>query len=263
MDNALARVADMTRSVSQEDQYNKCGEQYRLRRVERVRPRPAAWSYQGTAFHSACEVYEGSGRTMPLEAVSEVYSQEYSRLASKALDQEPNTDRWLTAGPSGADDIVNRYRLGKGQTEEYVKWAEHKGPRIWPGDGQRNGIELHLTATLGGVKVQGYIDQLVSEPDGSVRIRDLKTGSTKSRFQLETYALLVRKSLGLVVRKGDWYLAKTGKLSRPVDLSGVTEEEVGGRYAAMDQGVKAGIFEPKPGFNCRFCDVSHACSFKR
>ncbi|MFI5802960.1 RecB family exonuclease [Streptomyces sp. NPDC051561] len=263
MSTRFEKVATMTRSVSQVEQYEKCPEQYRLRRVEKVSPRPAAWSHQGTAFHEACEVYEGSGRAMGSAEVEEVYSERYSALANASLDQEPDTDKWMTAGPSGADDIAQRYTLGMRQTAAYVAWAEKNQPQLWKSQGGRLGIELHLTAEISGIKVQGYVDQVPTEPDGSLRIRDLKTGSTKSKFQLKTYGILARKVLGAVVNSADWYLAKTGGLSRTVDLTKVTEEEVGESFKALDEGVKAGNFPAKPGFLCRFCDVSHACSFKR
>ncbi|WP_406305795.1 PD-(D/E)XK nuclease family protein [Streptomyces sp. NBC_00885] len=254
----------MTRSVSQAEQYlDKCAYAYFLRRVEGVSPRPAAWSHQGTAFHSACEAFELSGRQMTAEDAVELFSTEYSDAVNKSLDKEPDTDRWMTAGPDGVSDIEARYVLGRQQTAAYVTWAKDNGPQLWKAPDGVPGIELHLTASIGGIRVQGYIDQLVAEPDGSVRIRDLKTGSTKSRFQLQTYAVLVRKALGLEVNAGDWYQARKGGLTRPVDLSGVTEDEVGERYAEMDQAVKRAEFPARPGFNCRFCDVSHACSLRR
>ncbi|MEU4492607.1 PD-(D/E)XK nuclease family protein [Streptomyces sp. NPDC023998] len=249
--------------MSQLEQYGKCPEQYRLRRVEGITPRPAAWSHQGTAFHAACETFELGGRQMSAMDAVELFSTEYSDAVNKALDKEPDTDQWMTAGPDGTSDIEARYVLGQEQTAAYVHWAKENGPQLWKAPDGTPGIELHLTADIGGVRVQGYIDQLVAEPDGSVRIRDLKTGSTKSRFQLETYAVLVRKALGLEANRGDWYQAKKGGLTRPVDLSEITEDEVGEKYREMDQGVKRAEFPARPGFNCRFCDVSHACAFRR
>ncbi|MCY0963014.1 RecB family exonuclease [Streptomyces sp. H27-H5] len=253
----------MTRSVSQTEQYEKCGHQFFLRRVEGVIPRPAAWSHQGTAFHSACEVYERGGRQLSAGDVVDLFSTEYSEAVNGALEQEPDLDHWMTAGPDGASDIEARYVLGQQQAAGYVSWAKAHGPELWKAPDGTPGIELHLTADIAGIKVQGYIDQLVAEPDGSVRIRDLKTGTTKSKFQLQTYAVLVRKALGLKVAVGDWYQAKKNGLTRPLDLSGVTEEEVGAKYVEIDQGVKRADFPAKPGFNCRFCDVSYACSFRR
>ncbi|MGW0087837.1 PD-(D/E)XK nuclease family protein [Streptomyces sp. NPDC003328] len=254
----------MTRSVSQTEQYlDKCAHAYYLRRVEGVTPRPAAWSLQGTAFHGAIETYEKGGRGLDVETVADLFSTDYAAAVNRELAKEPNLERWMTAGPDGASDIEARYVTGRAQTAAYVQWAQENGPSLWKASDGRVGIELHLEAEIGGVKVQGYIDQLVNETDEAVRVRDLKTGSTKSKFQLQTYAVLVRKALGLEVEKGDWYMAKSNGLSRPLDLSKVSEDEVGQKYADMDAGVKRGDFPANPGFGCRFCDVSHACTFSR
>ncbi|QCX75700.1 PD-(D/E)XK nuclease superfamily protein [Streptomyces sp. YIM 121038] len=258
-----ADVFDIPRSPSQAEQYLKCPEQYRLRRVVRVEPRPAAWSHQGSAFHSAIEAFELGGRKSSAREVQEVFGREYSRLTKSALNKEPNLDRWMTAGPPGGADIENRYRLGLKQTESYVQWSRGQGPRIWQGADGAPGVELDLAHEICGVKVRGIIDQLIVEADGSARIRDLKTGSSRSKFQLETYAVLVRKALGVETNGGDWYMAKTGRLSRRVDLSHATEEAVGSAYAELDRGIKAGEFPARPGFHCRFCDVSHACNYAR
>jgi putative RecB family exonuclease len=218
---------------------------------------------QGNAFHSAIETFELGGRRLDEESTAELYSQDYASRINKELDREPDLTKWLTAGPDGGADIEARYVLGRNQTKAYVSWATDHGPSLWKGPEGLPGVELHLQAEIGGVQVQGYVDQLVSEPDETVRIRDLKTGSTKSRFQLETYAILVRKALGLEVSKGDWYMAKRNGLSRPLDLSIVSEDEVGQKYAEMDAGVKRGDFPARPGFSCRFCDVAHACTFRK
>lgn len=264
MSERYNRIRTMTRSVSQTEQYlDKCAHAYYLRRVEGVTPSPAAWSMQGNAFHSAIETFEMGGRRLGEESTAELFSQDYSERINKELDKEPDLSKWLTAGPDGGTDIEARYVLGRDQTKAYVSWSKDHGPSLWKDPQGRPGVELHLQAEIGGVQVQGYIDQLPQEPDDSVRIRDLKTGSTKSKFQLQTYAILVRKALGLVVNKGDWYMAKKNGLSRPLDLSQVSEDEVGQKYADMDAGVKRGDFPANPGFGCRFCDVSHSCTFKR
>jgi putative RecB family exonuclease len=270
-------ITTQPRSVSQTEQYEKCGWQFYLQRVERAVPRPAAWSFQGTAFHSAAEKFEKGMGMYSSDDMVQLFSDQYSALVNKALDKEPDLNRWLTASkkPAG-QDIEERYALGQKQVARYVEWSNEHQPAIWLdsegwngydiADAPTNptqGLELYFKVDLGGVAVRGYIDQLISEDDGSVRVRDLKTGSTKSEFQLQTYAVAVRKTFGVTVNRGDWYLGKTGNLSKPVDLSEVTEDQVAARYVAMDQGVKAGRFEATPGFHCNFCDVSHACRFSR
>ncbi|MFD5308299.1 RecB family exonuclease [Streptomyces ardesiacus] len=272
-------IENQPRSVSQVDQYEKCSWQFYLQRVERVVPRPAAWSFQGTAFHSAAEKFEKEFREPSEEEMVQLFSDQYSVLVNKAMQQEPDLSRWMTANkkPAG-QDIEDRYRLGQDQVQDYVRWSRENQPEIWvegsdlwdghdiseaPMYDLNQGLELYFKVELGGVVVRGYIDQLVTEDDGSVRVRDLKTGSSKSHFQLETYAVAVRKQFGEEVNRGDWYFGKTGKLSRPVDLSKVTEDQVAARFVEMDQGVKAGRFEAKPGYDCNFCSVSHACSYFR
>lgn len=256
------------RSVSQVDQYEKCGHRYYLSRVERVQERPAAWSFQGTAFHSAAEEMEKSGRTKTEEELVQLFSDQYAALVNKAMQQEPDLSRWMTAmkKPAG-QDIEDRYRLGQDQVRGYVRWSLKNQPQVATVRNRKGeeklGLELYFKAVLGGVEVIGYIDQLVTEKDGTLRVRDHKTGTTKSHFQLQTYAVAVEQQYGEVVNKGDWYMGKTGNTSRTVDLSEVTEDEVAARYVAMDQGVKAGRFEAKPGFDCGFCSVSHACSYFR
>ncbi|MGQ5602962.1 RecB family exonuclease [Streptomyces sp. EKS3.2] len=264
MSDRFSVLANMPRSVSQAEQYDKCAYQYELQRLRKVAPRPAAWSHQGTAFHAAIETYEEGGRKLTADQVADLFQDDYTRLINKSLAEEPNLDRWMTAGTDGQSDIEARYVLGMDQARAYVRWAEEHKPSIWKDQVTgKPGIERHLTADIGGVTVQGYVDQLLDRPDGSVRVRDLKTGSTKSKFQLQTYGVLARKVLGVEVNDADWYMAKTGGLSRPVDLTGVTEADVADRFVKVDQGVKAGDFPARPGFHCRFCDVSHACSAKR
>ncbi|MFF3416837.1 PD-(D/E)XK nuclease family protein [Streptomyces sp. NPDC002698] len=251
------------RSVSQVDQYEKCSWRWYLQRVERVTPRPAAWSHHGTAFHTAAEEWERSSRSLDPEAVAEIFHQEYTDLVNTALEKEPDTDKWLAAGRyTGGEDIERRYYLGMDHTRAYVAWSQVNEPDIWtnPDDGEP-GLELSFMVELGGIQVRGFIDQALDEGEETVRVRDLKTGTMRSKFQLQTYSVAMRKAWGVNVDSADWYLAKTGKLSRPVKVGEVSEDEIGQRFADMDAGVKRGDFPANPGFDCRFCDVSHACFF--
>lgn len=200
---------------------------------------------------------------MEPQEVEEVFHDEYTELVNEALEKEPDTDKWLAAGRyTGGEDIERRYVLGLEQTADYVVWSLTNKPDIWTTPEGDAGLELSFMVELGGIKVRGFIDQSLSEGENKVRIRDLKTGSTKSKFQLQTYAVATRKQWGVEVEKADWYLARDGRLSRPVKVGEVSEDEIGQRYADMDAGVKRGDFPASPGFDCRFCDMAHACFFK-
>ncbi|MFD5689618.1 RecB family exonuclease [Streptomyces rubiginosohelvolus] len=256
-------VENQPRSVSQTQQYEQCGWRWYLQRVARVRPRPAAWSVHGTAFHSAAEAWERSSRTLAADEVTELFHDEYTSNVNAALAEEPDTDRWMSAGRyTGGEDIERRYHLGMEQTAAYVEWSKANRPALWTEPyKQEPALELSFMVELGGVPVRGFIDQALDEGDGSVRVRDLKTGTMKSKFQLQTYSVAVRKLWGVAVTKADWYLARDGRLSRPLKVGEVSEDEIGQRFADMDAAVKRGDFPANPGFDCRFCDVSHACVF--
>jgi len=256
-------VESQPRSVSQTEQYEKCAWRWYLQRVERVRPRPAAWSFHGTAFHSAAEAWERSSRTLEADEVTELFHDEYTRMVNEALAEEKDTDKWLAAGRyTGGEDIERRYYLGLEQTAAYVQWSKDSRPKLWtePNEGGP-ALELSFMVELGGIKVRGFIDQALEDDDDKVRVRDLKTGTMKSKFQLQTYAVAMRKQWNVEVERADWYLAKDGRLSRPLKVGEVSEDEIGQRFADMDAGVKAGRFPANPGFDCNFCDVSHGCIF--
>ncbi|MEU3436746.1 PD-(D/E)XK nuclease family protein [Streptomyces sp. NPDC006863] len=256
-------VEDQPRSVSQTQQYEQCAWRWYLQRVARVRPRPAAWSFHGTAFHSAAEAWERSSHTMAAEEVKGLFHDEYTSKVDEALAEEPDTDVWMAAGRyTGGEDIERRYVLGMEQTAAYVEWSKANRPALWvePNTGAP-ALELSFMVELGGIQVRGFIDQALDEGGDSVRVRDLKTGTMKSKFQLQTYSVAMRKLWGVAVNRADWYLARDGRLSRPLKVGEVSEDEIGQRFADMDAGVKRGDFPANPGFDCRFCDVSHGCVF--
>lgn len=255
-------IENQPRSVSQVEQYEKCAWRWYLQRVERVEPRPAAWSIHGTAFHSAAEAWERSSRTMEPGEVDEVFCGEYTALVDKALAKWPDTDQWMSAGPyTGGQDIERRFSLGLAQTRAYVEWSQANKPAIWTEPSGAPGLELSFMVELGGIQVRGFIDQALDERKNTVKVRDLKTGTTKSKFQLQTYSVAMRIRWGVDVDTADWYLAKTGKLSRPLKVAEVSEDEIGQRFADMDAGVKRGDAPANPGYDCRFCDVNYACIF--
>ncbi|WP_370422524.1 RecB family exonuclease [Streptomyces sp. QH1-20] len=270
------RWAEMPRSVSQVTEFEECPYKAWLKRVERIEPRPAAWSTHGTAFHSAAEAFEKSGRELTADQAVTVFQDEYCQGINHDLGKLNDIDQWMRANKgTAADDLEERYEAGSRQTREYVEYVQEHAPVLWyPKEHKRDGVwqvvngapavELYFMVEFGGVKVRGFIDQVLLNRDDSKRVRDLKTGSTKSKFQLHVYGLAVNQLYPdeAPVTNGDWYLAKTGRVSRPVKMADADEDEITERIVSMDQGVKAGDFPAKPGFGCRFCDVSHGCSFR-
>ncbi|MFD7017193.1 RecB family exonuclease [Streptomyces sp. NPDC059928] len=254
----------MPRSVSQITEFEECPYKSWLKRVERIEPRPAAWSTHGTAFHTAAEHFEKSGRELTADQAVTVFQDEYSKGINRDLGKVNDIDQWMRANRgTAADDLEDRFAKGTEQTRRYVEYVQDQAPVLWRPDGEAPAVEMYFKADFEGVKLRGYIDQVVLNKDETLRVRDLKTGSTKSKFQLWVYGLALNQLYpDEQVTNGDWYLAKDHRISRPVKMADADQDAITERIVSMDQGVKSGDFPAKPGFGCRFCDVSHACSFR-
>lgn len=254
------------RSVSQLTTFTRCGEMYRLERVESVPPRPAAWLAQGTAFHKAIEEWERSLRQMPADRVRAIYCEEYTRLIGEGLDAEPNLDRWLTGGRTKAsDDIDRRRQRGLEQVNGYLSWAASSGDRVWLMYGDTPAVEVEFSLDLDGIQVVGFIDQIKEWSTGQVGPSDLKTGSKRPDWpiQLGVYALAIEEMFGFRPAWGDFYIAKMGRPDPPVDLTGFTRERVTAWFHMLDRAIREGLFLPNPGDSCRTCGVSEYCEATR
>jgi putative RecB family exonuclease len=258
----LEVLKEQPRSVSQVTQYEACGYRYYLSRVMKVWSRPAAWSGMGTAVHSAAEEWERSGRTMARRDVHIVFNRVYSEEIARAAKDTPNWECWSASGPyGGAADTERRWRIGHEHVDRLMDVYEARNDVVWRTPDGTLGLELPFETKIGSVAVRGYIDRVDVLPDGSLVAVDYKTGAKAGEpFQLATYAYILRQEYDVIVDDGAFFMSKTGTFVRP---GLADEDEVLGRFAAMDAGVKAERFDPNPSADaCRFCDVSFACKFK-
>ncbi|WP_167390880.1 RecB family exonuclease [Streptomyces yunnanensis] len=254
------------RSVSQTKQYEQCPYAYFLARIAREPELQAAWLAQGVAVHSAAEEWEKSGRRMALDDAQAVYSKVYTRMANEALEAEPDEEGWQASGPyPGFTDLERRWSIGMGQVESYVDWYKtHPDETIWKSADGVPAIEQRFDIEVDGVKVIGFIDQVIEHPKHGPLVRDIKTGvipKMDDTFQLDVYAFAMNKLYGLECKAGDYWSGKTGKPSRvrKLDIHTGRLEDVFGR---MDEGVKSGDFTPRPDpEKCGRCPVQRSCEY--
>ncbi|MEW1546894.1 RecB family exonuclease [Streptomyces tsukubensis] len=253
------------RSVSQVKQYEQCPYGFYLARIAREPELQAAWLAQGVAVHAAAEEWERSGRTMSVDQAQAVYGGVYTRMANQALEAEPGEDGWQASGPYlGFTDLERRWHLGREQVAKYVAWYEkHPDETVWKAADGVPAIEQRFDIEVDGVKVIGYIDQVIEHPKRGPVVRDIKTGvlpAMADTFQLDTYALALKQAHGLECETGDYWSGKTGAPSRARKLGGTAE--VVNRVKEMDEGVKRGDFTPKPSpESCARCPVRRSCRF--
>lgn len=257
------------RSVSQLNQYERCPYAYYLSRLRRPRAwqRPAAWLPQGTAFHAALEAVARSNFTMPLEAAQAVFAEEYHKEASRMCGITPNLDWWFKSGPYGArKDLPRRFELGLEQVARFYNWtSNHPDEVIWIAPDGTPGIELRFDIELDRVKITGFIDSVIVDEDGELRVRDYKSGkSPGDDFQLGVYSVAVQQQFGSpAIVVGDYWMGASGKPTYPYDLSDWTPETVGAAFRELEDNLRAERFDPKPEADkCRFCDVSDACRYR-
>lgn len=248
------------RSPSQLNQWNRCPYSYYLDRELRRYKRPAAWLAHGTAVHYAVEMWEQSGRTLSLEQVQALFRAEYARLINEELKNTPNPKAWFSSGPyGGTKDIPRRLVVGQEHVANILGYYDNN-PDMWPDTYSGVlAVEMEMKTHFGDVEVVGYIDFV-----SGGKPYDYKTGTTPGDdSQLATYAGYLKQSLDIPFSDGFFFMAKTGKPTRPYDLRGWSLERLADVYGTLDEEIRAEKFDPKPDPDiCSRCPVASSCEFK-
>ena len=252
------------RSVSQYNTFARCAYRYKLERIEKVWQRPASWLFHGLGVHKAMEEWELSGRELGIDELVDIYQDEFIRSIDEQAQETPNFDFWFGSGPyDGEQDIQRRFAIGEQQLKDLVEYSLNSPDKIWTTPDGDKAIELPFEVELGGVTVKGFIDQVVERKDGSIIVRDIKTGSKPGdTFQLATYAEAIRILYDVTPVGGDYFMGKTG---RPGRLKKITEQdraEVHERFRWLEEQIQAEEFPPNPSKNtCAMCAVKLACDY--
>lgn len=181
--------------------------------------------------------------------------------ASKAWPNKEDRDWWETQLPV----MFERYQ---GWREANPDW------RIWPTPNREWAIELEINVEVPGLPVPFlcYIDRIFRLPDGSLVVWDAKFGSmpVEDLSQLARYAMAVELRYGVRPAYGAIYKGRTGKLD-PVIKDGETliplahlpSGVVAAGLAAEYQLINVGVYPPRPGRHCSWCDVKNACAWNK
>lgn len=253
------------RSVSQLNTMSNCGWAYYLEKVVRAPQRAAAWFVQGTAVHTAVQVYEESGRALVADEVAAIFEQAWDTDIAVAWEKQPDPKMWMVGGRAKVEtDISNRRAKGRQQAIDYVM---NNGPNeiLLPAELAPGvpAVEVGFDIDFGGVRVIGYIDLVLEDRrTGELIVRDIKTGTKMpvGPFQFATYRVAVEQMTGQPVKWGDYWMCKDASSSPPMDLSLYTWAEVATWYKNMDAMVKDERFLANPG-ECFTCSVKPYCRY--
>lgn len=240
-----------------------CGWQFYLSRIVKVPENPSHWLAGGKAVHECTEIYDieindpHAGWNTEL-AFKERWEKNYKesdngmpwRSGGKATKAYPNKEDaqwWLTNGPKMVD--------------YWIHFREESGYNIWTTPAGIPAIETEMNQEVNGVMIKAFLDRIMVAPTGDLVIVDIKTSSKEpaSLTQLGIYAILAEKTFGIRPQLGAYFMARTGELTQPVDLSRYTESRLGSWAKGFQLAVENDIFIPAPGFMCGTCSVNQAC----
>ena len=260
------------RSYSQLSQYEECGEQYRLKRIERRDELPAVWFPAGNAFHQVTEVFDVQVVKFGLEAAlltdwPSLFPGFLAQFVEEELEKtNVPVEEWRTAGRT-KEDIPWWNEHGPEMVRSYVDWRVKNADRlgIWVAKDGTPGIEWEGTASIGGVRVTAKADRVfVDLNTGATLIVDLKSGSYEpdDPLQLRIYRMVIERATAEPMWYGAFYMARKAEMTKPFVLDTTNEQAIAQRFQRMELGISAGVFTPRPSKrNCAQCGFKRHCIF--
>lgn len=249
------------RSVSQYLTWTtKCRWAYKLARRDHLDGLPAAWTVAGLAFHTAAQAFHESGDLMTISEVQRVFATDYDQRIAECMLKQPDLSVWLRGGRTSTEkDIETRRLRGIAQMEDYIMYHARSGLSVMIINGMP-AVEKEVRLNAGSFDVLGYIDLILIDSARTALIRDNKTGELPDwAFQLVTYGYALEDTEGIKAYWGDFYSAKKGTVSTPIDLTYISREECVTWYKQMDAEETAGHYMPNPGKHCFTCDQKLNC----
>lgn len=252
------------RSHSQISTWLKCGEAYRLQKVLKAPEYPAAWLAGGTAFHSAIETWERFDRQPSLRDIAADFVREYDELIAIEREKWPDLSVWGKAGRYKPEVYIESLRdKGPIWVMDYMDYAHESDWKIWGLPDGSPAVEVPFYLQLSEtVHIRGYVDQVIVYPDGTISVRDLKTGTKKPKdeLQLGVYARAIEDLFDVKVTAADYYMAKEGKARAALSLARYTPEYLLSIFGNLNTAVENGIYIPNPSEDtCRPCGVQRFC----
>lgn len=183
-------------------------------------------------------------------------------------EEFPDARGWSAAGrgrrknlPDGED---GRWWLENGppMVDNWIRWRKESGWKIWTTPDGKPAIELSQEfVTPKGRQIKGFIDRVFVHPTGYHVIVDLKSGARtpESDLQLAFYRYCLYNTLGVDIRCGAYWMARTGEMSEVYNLSRITPALMDVYLARLDQAIEGEIFIPHISFRCRACSHRDYC----
>lgn len=251
-------------SHSRYELFARCGEEYRLKKVERVPTTPSIYAIAGSCFHEWTDLFDGE----PFAKQDHIiwWQGKLANMVGEAeLDSGFTLKDWDTpsrkAGANEAAFAGFRDTIGPDMIAKYIEWRKNSGWFIaeFPEDDQI-GIELELKYKLGEIEGVAKIDRLFRRAEqGDLVAIDTKTWSRKRvSAQLPTYLVALRQN-GFDVSSAGYYEARRGTTTELKTYEYWDEARLAALHEQAANMISQGWFLPAPSDSCRMCDVRKHC----
>lgn len=229
-------------SPSQISSLTTCGEQYRLTRVEHAPERPMWGGIGGSTVHKITDIldlghYRGMEWAAPdLEAMWATVWEE-SLDEAKQRNPEFDPDDYYRSGRASKDwpdkETPDWWaKKGPEFVKQWVMWRDNSGLEIWEVPNEETGelepaIELEVNAYgPDDLYIKSIIDRVYVDPEGNLRIVDLKTGSHTDAWprQMAYNALGIWCQYSEQTRWAGFWKARSGGVPQWFDLSVFSEQ---------------------------------------
>ncbi len=241
-------------SPSKVESFKSCALAFRFSAIDHLPEPPSPWATKGTLVHRALELL-----------FQELPERRTLETALTALDRaftEMGTDPDLV--DLGLDETQSRQFLDEAETLVRSYFRLEDPSAVHP-----IGLELRLSAEVGGTTLRGVIDRLDLDADGELVVTDYKTGRapriTHEQGRLSGvnfYALLCERVLGR--RPARVQLLYLGEplaiVATPSDQKMTfLDRKVGAIWTAIERACAAEDFRPKRSALCDFCAFKAYC----
>ncbi len=237
----LDRTRILRLSPSAIDNYNTCPLRYKLKLDWNLPEEPAAAMQFGSAMHTALMGYfdaQRKGKNLDAETVIASFLDEFAKAK---IDEPLQRELYEKNGRRQLTAFLNSQA------------ATPHGRVVM--------IEYRIDMEIAGARVVGRIDR-VDEADDGLTIVDYKTGRPKTQevadksLQLSIYALAMQQQgpLKAVIFENLEDHSTVSTIRKSSDLKKAEQ-----KVAEVAENIRAGRFDPDPGFHCNWCAYQTLC----
>lgn len=251
-------------SYSQISDILQCGTKFQLARKYNAPKNPACYLVGGTVVHAVTHMVDVGWPDLDVtgDEIVELCRKHFGIEVAKNMETEPDTGLWQSGGRGGVEDLTWWYDKAPEFVANWVAFRRDTDLKVVTLRDGNLASECEMTIQYAGKPFKLAVDRVMYSPTtGAHAIVDIKTGSREptSPFQLAFYRDAMQMVHGVKARWGYYWLARTGKLSRPFDLDRIPYTMTSDLAAKAKKMIELELFMPNPGMLCGTCEVRAYC----